>query len=477
MHRPFLLVLAVGSLAWADVQLNGVFSDHGILQRERPVPVWGTAAPGEAVTVAFAGQTVKTVADAKGRWSVDLAPLTASAEGRDLTVTGDRTAAPVVVHDVLVGEVWLCSGQSNMEWLLSRSTGGEEIIAAANNPLLRLGRIGHNAQKAPLATVPVTWTPVTPASAKWASAVPYLMGAALQRELGVPVGILNNAYGGTRIEGWLSAEVLRSGPWPQDDKVDVAAAMAGYDAHLAEKPVDKWPGNYCGPTMTWNGAVAPIAGFAIRGLAWYQGENNGSPGSGPRYQQLLMALAASYRAAWKQPDLPLVVVQLCTYKKPGGYAEIREAQAAFVAQDAHAALVVTIDQSAADGDVHYPEKREVGARAARAALGLAYGRPAEHQGPRFAKATFADGKATVSFTHLGGGLVAKDGDLRHVEVAGADGKFQPATAVIRGETLVASSPAVPAPTAVRYAYAQFPWPAANLFSTSGLPAEPFRSDR
>lgn len=477
MRFACLLVLLAAPLAWADVQLNGVFSDHGVLQRDRTVPVWGSATPGESVTVTFAGQTLKTVADAQGRWSVALAAMPASAEGRQLTVTGDKTAAPVVVRDLLVGEVWLCSGQSNMEWLLSRTVDGEAAIAAANNPLLRLGRIGHNAQKEPLATVPVTWSAVTPAVAKWASAVPYLMGAALQKELGVPVGILNNAYGGTRIENWLPAEVLKAGPWPQDDKVDVPAAMARHDARLKEKPLDKWPGSFCGPTVNWNGHMAPIAGFAIRGLAWYQGENNGAVGAGPRYQQLLTAFAAHYRAAWKQPDLPLVIMQLCTYQKPGGYAELREAQAGFVAQDPHAALVVTLDQGAQDGDVHYPEKREVAARAARAALGLAHGRPGEYQGPRFAKATFANGKATVSFTMTAGSLVAKDGDVRHVEVAGADGRFQPATAVIQGETLVASSPAVPQPTAVRYAYSQFPWPPPNLFGGVGLPVEPFRSDR
>jgi sialate O-acetylesterase len=504
MKLPFrslriIALLGMFSTAFAEVKLNGIFSDNLVLQRELPAPVWGSAAPGETVTLAFAGQKKSAVADAAGKWRVVLDPLTASAENRVITVTGDKTSAPVVVKNVLVGEVWHCGGQSNMEWGIARSTDKESIIAASANPLLRMGRMDHHSELSPLATQPVKWNEASPATVKWYSAVPYLFGAGLQKELGVPVGIINSAYGGTRIECWLDADTLKNGPWPQDDFVNVAAAKADYDAkvakhqpamdaYLAEKakaraekrpdpaPVEGWPGEFRGPTVLWNGEIAPIAGYAMRGMVWNQGENNSQPGTGPRYLQLLTALARSYRAAWGQGDFPLIVMQLCTYKKPGGYAEYREAQLKFTQADRNSALIVTLDQSAPDGDVHYPDKREVSDRTVRAALGLVYQRPGEYSGPIFDAVKFNGREAVVSFKHLGGGLVAKDGQLRHFELAGADKKFVPADARIAGDTVVVSAASVAAPAFVRYAFSQFPWPPANLFNKVGLPASSFRSD-
>jgi sialate O-acetylesterase len=497
-----IFVMGLAAPLTAEVKLNGVFGSGMVLQQKMSVPVWGTAAAGEKVTVEFAGQKKSATAGADGRWKVVLEPLTASSENRDFTVRGDGTAAPVVLNNVLVGEVWLCGGQSNMEWGVARSTDSEAIIAAGENPLLRMGRINHSdlphGSPTPLDSFPVNWTAASPKTVKLYSAVPYLFGSGLQKALGVPVGIINNSYGGTRIESWLSAEVLKSGPWAQDKFADPVQARAEYDArkaklqpqydrYLEEKAkaaaekrpeppaVDGWPGNYRGPVVLWNGLLAPIRGFAMRGLVWNQGENNGSD-DGDRYLQLLKALAKSYRSDWGQSDFPVIVMQLCTYKKPGGYAYIREAQMKFVQEDKNAALVVSLDQSAPDGDVHFPEKREVSARTVRAAMGLAYGSKDEFSGPIFDSVKFDGSRAIVSFTHLGGGLVAKDGALRHFEIAGADKKFVPAEAKIEGDTVVVSSPAVAQPAAVRYGFTQLPWPPVNLFSKAGLPASQFRSD-
>ncbi len=499
--RSFCLVALLGvySTAFAEVKLNGIFADNLVLQRELPASVWGMAEPGETVTLEFAGQKKTTVASPSGKWRIVLAPLTASAENRVITVSGNRTAQPVLVRNVLVGEVWHCAGQSNMEWGIGRSTDKESIIAASDNPLLRMGRMDHHSEMSPLATQPVKWTAASPQTVRWYSAVPYLFGAGLQKELGVPVGIINSSYGGTRIECWLDADTLKNGPWPQDQYTDVVRQKADYegkvakmqpamDAYLAEKAkaraekrpdppaLEGWPGEFRGPTVLWNGEIAPIAGYAIRGMVWNQGENNSQPGTGPRYLQLLTALARSYRTAWGEGDFPLIVMQLCTYKKPGGYAEYREAQLKFTQADHNSALVVTLDQSAPDGDVHYPDKRVVSTRTVRAALGLAYGHPGEYSGPIFDSVKFNGREAVVSFTHLGGGLVAKDGPLRHFEIAGADKKFVAADARIEGDIVVVSSASVTAPAFVRYAFTQFPWPPANLFNQAGLPASSFRTD-
>ena len=483
----------------ADLALNGAFADHMVLQRQMPVRIWGTARNGEKVTVQFAGQTKDAVADGVGRWEVRLEPMEASTEGRDLVVTGTEGYLPTRIQDVLVGEVWMCGGQSNMEWPIRRSTEKEKILAGADQPLLRMGRMDHHREEAPVTSQPVAWSVSSPKMAESYSALPFLFGSALQKKLGVPVGILNTSYGGTRIEAWLSAETLKEGPWAQDKDTVMSLAkeqyakkkaelQPAYDRYLGEKskalaegkpepkPVDGWPGDFRGPTVLWNGEIAPIAGFTVRGFAWYQGESNAQNGAGSRYLQLLQALARSYRQAWSQPDLPMLILQLCTYKKPFGYSEIREAQARFVEEDSRAALVVTIDQGAPDGDVHPPDKREVATRLLRAALGLAYKEKGVFQSPTFRGAKPENNRMLVEFHNTGGGLTSHEGEPLHLELAGEDRRFFPATGKIEGERLIVTSTEVPRPVAVRYAFRNFPQPPPNLFGSSGLPVSPFRSD-
>lgn len=503
MNLRFLpLALLVGAFpaARAEVRLPALFSDHMVLQRDAPVPVWGRADAGEGVVVEFAGQSKRGTADEAGKWLVKLDALAASAEPRVLTVRGKNTRT---ISDVLVGEVWLCGGQSNMEWSLEKSTGGPEAMASANNSLLRLARVEHNCQLTPQTDAPVTWQAANPASTKSYSAIAYWFGERLRKELGVPVGLINNSYGGTVIQSWLPLETLRRGPWPQDKSTDIALAKAEYDRRIAEKQPEMdrylaekaaaqkdrrpaptmfagWPGDFRGPGVLWNGEVAPLLPFRIRGVAWYQGESNAYVGgAATHYRELLLALIHDWRAGFAQPDLPFLIFQIARNRQPqtdpnehSGIAELQEAQLKAALATPHTALIVTTDLG--ESNVHYPNKAPAADRAVKAALALAYGRDVKHAGPVLREAKFAGGNATLSFDHADGGLVAGDGALQGFVIAGADQKFVFAEARIDGDKIIVSSPRVPAPAAVRYGWADLP--PVNLFNGEGLPASPFRTD-
>ncbi len=490
-------------LASAEVQLNPIFADEAVLQQGVAVPVWGTAAPGEIVTVDFAGQKQTATAAADGSWQVKLTPLTISAENRVMTVTGSQTATPLTVKNLLVGEVWLCSGQSNMEWALGRSTGGPEAVAASANPLYRLCTISHNTQMSPVTTEPAHWVVSGDASTKFFSAVGWWFGSKLQKELGEPVGIINDSFGGTQIQCWLPLETLKKGPWPQDKSTDIGLAKDDYDARKAKmQPVmdkflaDKadaiknkttpptfpvgWPGDFRGPSTLWNGMVAPILKFPVRGVVWYQGESNAYVRVADTYRQLLPALISDWRTGFGQPELPFVICQIAPNRKLqvdpnelSGIAVIQEAEFKTVQVTPHTGLVVTMDLG--ETNVHYLRKEPAGERVMKVALALAYGRNgADAFSPVYQSLDLTGGKAVIHFTQGGGGLVAQGGPLAGFVIAGADKKFVFADASIAGDTVVVSSPQVPNPVAVRYGWADFP--KVNFFGKNGLPASPFRTD-
>ena len=445
-----LLLGSLAALQAADLKLSSLFADHMVLQRDAVVRVWGSAAPGERVTLEFAGQKKTATADAGGKWRVNLDPMKASAEPRQLRVND------LVIQDVLVGEVWLCSGQSNMEWALGRSTGGPEALACSSNPLLRLCTIPHNGQTTPQDDVAAKWVISGHNSTRFFSAIAWWFGSKLQKELGVPVGIINDSYGGTSIQGWMSGESLAKGPWPAGGSSDLR-----------------------GPGKLWNGMVVPLLPFRVRGVAWYQGESNAYPGVADPYGALLPALITEWRAGFAQPRLPFLIFQISAYRQPqtdpnevSGMAQLREAQLKTVQSTPDTALVVTLDLG--EPDVHYLNKEPAADRALKAALALAYGRHLEASGPIFKSLKVKGGQAILRFDHLGGGLIAKDGPLTGCVLAGADRKFVFADARIEGDRVVVSSPQVPKPVAVRYGWANLP--KANLFSREGLPASPFRSD-
>lgn len=496
----FFLLVGFAGAAYAEVKLNSIFGDGMVLQRELPISVWGTANPGEQVMVQFAGQHLSGAADTAGKWLIILRPLPASAEPRELIVT--TANSKIKISGVLVGEVWLCSGQSNMEWALGRCTGGPEAVTNSANPQLRLCTIPHNSAMTPQDEVATKWVVSGPGSTKFFSAIAWWFGSKLQKELGVPVGIINDSYGGTQIQDWMAAETLRKGPWPHDKSTDIALAKADHDQrkarfqpamdkYLAEKaaaiknktPVPElpagWPGDFRGPSVLWNGMVAPLLKLSLRGVLWYQGESNAYLGVGDTYASLLPAMIAGWRAGFAQPDLPFLIFQISAYRKPqtdpneaSGMAELREAQLKTALTMPHSALVVTMDLG--ETNVHYLNKEPAGERGLNAALGLAYGRQLEFTSPTYRSWEIKGDQALVHFAHAAGGLAAKGNPLSGFVIAGEDHKFVFADARIEGETVIVSSPQVSKPVAVRYGWADFP--KVNLFSKARLPASPFRTD-
>jgi sialate O-acetylesterase len=491
------LFLAVSPLG-AAVKLPGVFQDHMVLQRQMPVVVWGWADPAEKVSVEFAGCKAEVTADASGSWKAELPPLEASAEGRPLTVKGSNI---LTVNDVLVGEVWLCSGQSNMEWALGKSDGGTNACAATN-ALLRLCTIPHNGQADPSPDVTAKWVISGDPSMKAFSAIGWWFGDKLQRELNVPVAILNDSYGGTPIQAWMPIETLRSGPWPRNDRWNnpeiaraeydkkKAAMQPAYDKYLADKasaiqshqpapePPKGWPGDYRGPSVLWNGMIHPLLPFRFRGVCWYQGENNAYVGIANTYGLLLPVLIAEWRRAFGQPELPFFVFQLARNRKPqtdpneaSGIAPVQEAQLQTVAKTPHTALIVTEDLG--EENVHYLRKEPAAARAAALALAKVYGRGGEVECPVFGSLAIKDGVCAVTIAH-GQGLSSGGVPPKAFTIAGEDRKFFYAGAVIEGETVKVSSPQVPMPVAVRYAWADMP--DVNVVNGRGLPLAPFRTD-
>lgn len=444
MNRRFLvLIVALGFLtpcvAQAEVTFPAVFSDHMVLQADMPAPVFGSAAPGEPITVEFAGQKKTGAADKDGKWLVRLDPVKLGGPF-ELRVSGTNTR---VVKDVLVGEVWLASGQSNMRFPLSQASDGKEDAARAACPQIRYLRVGG------------TWQECSPKAAPGFSAVAFHFAAALHHERKVPVGIIENAVNGAVGQNFMSPAAFQADP-------ELAAMVR---KHTKET------------SALWDRLLVPIIPYGIRGALWYQGEGNRD--FPVTYRRLLPALIADWRKHWGQGDFPFLIVQLANYqeRKPepweGKDCALREAQLKAARAVPKTALVVTIDLGEAK-DVHYPNKKPVGQRLALAARAIAYGEKIEYSDPVFESAKFEGGRALVSFTHVGGGLVVKGDRLTGFLLCGPDKKFVRAEARIEGERVVVFSDQVPKPVAVRYGWERNP--DCNLCNREGLPASPFRSD-
>jgi len=492
--------------ARAEVKLASPFTSHMVLQRDMKVPVWGTAEAGEDVTVEFAGQKVSAIADADGKWRVDLNPMDASAESRDFTVTGSKTVRPITLGDVLVGEVWLGSGQSNMVFPVSKSRGApygllneEQEIADANYPLIRMftGRDTKNYE--PQAGVTSEgWLVCSTNTVPGFSAVGYLFARDLQKELNVPVGIITEASGASCAEAWISREALADNPNLKFmlDSIDenekyfrAAPADRPAVAPLHPTPINKpraagGRGSGGDPardqhfaTVLFNGMINPVIPYAIRGVLWYQGESIcwGTRGLN-LYGDVQRALIKDWRGRWGEGDFPFYLVQLPGQQNISNNPRIREEQASVLSVP-NTAMAVTIDTGEAK-NVHPKNKEPLGDRLTRIALANTYGRKIEYYGPMYEAMKVEGGAIRVSFTHLGGGLTAKGDLLKGFQIAGADQKFVDADAKIDGDTLVISSAQVTAPVAVRYAWDDYPeGMGCNLYNAAGLPAAPFRSDK
>jgi sialate O-acetylesterase len=452
------LLLAVG-MAWpaaAEVKPHALFSDHMVLQQGIKVPVWGTASDGEEVTVKLGGQT-KTATAKDGKWQVTLEPLKPG-QPQTLSISGQNR---VEIKDVLVGEVWIASGQSNMQWSVAQSADAQATIAAADYPQIRLFTVPRQAAAEPQSDVNAKWAVCSPETIPGFSAVAYFFGKALQKQLNVPIGLISTNVGGTPAEAWTSRQGLLS-----------QESLQGF----VGSPAD--PKNKNGATGLYNAMIHPLVPYAIRGAIWYQGESNA-----PRayqYRTLFPAMIADWRRVWGQGDFPFLFVQLAPFKAivdqpaESDWAELREAQL-YTAQTVPNTAMAVITDVGAEKDIHPKQKEPVGQRLALAARALAYGeKDLVYSGPEFAKAEAKDGKMLLSFKHVGSGLVAKNGELRGFAIAGQDRKFVNADAKIEGNKVVVSSPDVKQPVAVRYSWANFPL--GNLWNKEGLPATPFRTD-
>ncbi len=509
------VVLASGSL-WADVKPNPLFTDGAVLQRGQAVPVWGTARDGEKITVVLGDQKVTTTA-ANGKWSVSLKPLK---EGGPLTLTltGDNT---VTVNNLLVGEVWICSGQSNMDFRFAGTATAAEETPKADFPKIRMFTVDKVPSLTPVAERGGSWVECSPQTVSKFSAVGYFFARELYQKLGVPIGMIHTSWGGTPAQAWTSLEGFGNDPELKDylasakqalasQPADIQAKLAEYNAakktwdesvgNAYQQTLNEWktasakakqdgtpmppkpapaspapnappnPGSSPNfPTTLYNGMIAPLVPYAIKGAIWYQGESNA--GQAKQYRTLFPAMIADWRAKWKQGDFPFYFVQIAPFNNQP--PEIREAQFLTLAKSKHTAMAVTTDVGNAT-NIHPTQKEPVGQRLAYAARALAYGEKIEYSGPLYSGMKAEGDKIAVSFTHVGGGLVAKDGELKGFTIAGEDKKFVPAKAEIKGDKIVVSGEGVTKPTAVRYGWANVP--EVNLFNKEGIPASPFRTD-
>ncbi len=499
-HLTCLLALLLASVHSEDLRLGSPFSDHMILQRDKPVALWGWAEPGETVTVSFAGQSKSATAGGDGKWSLKLDALLASAEPSVLIATGNE-GRTVEVKDVLVGEVWLGSGQSNMAMTVARCDHFDVERVAATLPLIRhYGESSGPAEK-PQPEGKGAWHICTPETVGGFSATLYFFGREIHREVGVPVGLINTSVGGTPIESWVAAEVQSSDPETKATydtrldayvKFDPATAGALHQKQLAtwEKASAKAKADGTpfvvpppkdplamrklkgGPSGLFNGKVINLVPYTLRGMLWYQGEGNASnPGL---YHKQLTQLVTSWRALW-QEEVPFAWVQLPNYTAPGeGWPRVRESMLKTLALP-NTGMAITIDLGDAK-DIHPKNKQDVGKRLAFWALGTVYGKnvPAI-SGPLPTGPTINGNTITVSFKHTNGGLKSLNGGpLTGFQIAAADQQWKPAEAKIAGETVIVSSPEVVQPVAVRYAWRD--WPDYSLANGAGLPASPFRTD-
>lgn len=503
----------------AEVKPNSLFSDGAVLQRDQKIPVWGTARDGEKVTVEFQGQKATTTA-ADGKWSVRLDPLKAGGPFA-MTLTGDNA---VTVNNLLVGEVWLASGQSNMNLTLAQLPTLAEESQKANYPQIRTFKVKVVVSATPLAEATGNWVACSPDTAKDFSAVGYYFARVIHHKFGVPVGLIHSALGATPAQAWTSEEGLKSDPMLDEYVQNIKkrtenfeAATAAYPAALAKHEADtktwnetvgkahkeklaEWEaatavakqnnqplpprprpslptpkapeppeGVSTDPAVLFNGMIAPLIPYGIKGVIWYQGESNS--GRSKEYLTLFPAMIADWRGRWGQGDFPFLYVQVAPW---GGMPpEIREAQFLTLGKVKNSAMTVTTDVGDAK-DIHPRIKEPVGQRLALAARALAYGEAIEYSGPLYDSMKVDSGKIILQFKHIGGGLVAKDGPLKGFTIAGADKKFVPAKAEIQGDTIVVSADGITEPIAARYGWANVP--DVNLYNKEGLPASPFRTD-
>jgi sialate O-acetylesterase len=492
--------------ARAEVKLPSLFSEKMVLQAGAKDPVWGMAAPNEKVTVTLGSARANTTADASGRWKAEIGPLEPGGPF-EMRVAGSNT---IVIHNVLVGQVWVCSGQSNMEFNVARANNGwesgvygaKEVVASANYPMVRMFTVVKTVAGKPQTEVAGQWEATSPETVAHFSAVGYFFGLNLQKSLHEPIGLIHTSWGGTPAESWTTHATLKSNPafadilerWQKEYQA-YPEAMEQYGAALrdweqaskqaeeAGKPMPPAPrlppdprNSPWRPSSLYNAMIAPLIPYRIEGAIWYQGESNANRAA--QYSKLFPAMIEDWRHMWGEGDFPFLFVQLAGYQNvhpPYDWPLLREAQLKTLSLP-NTAMAVAIDIGN-PADIHPRNKQEVGRRLALAAQAVAYNQKLAYSGPLYSSMEVEGNKIRLHFTHLGGGLVAGGTAPEHLEgfeIAGADHKFVGASARIEGDTIVVESGSVEQPLAVRYGWQSYP--ICNLYNQAGLPASPFRTD-
>ncbi|MCL6501951.1 MAG: sialate O-acetylesterase [Pirellulales bacterium] len=457
-----VLALLGPAVLRADVQLHPLFTDGAVLQQGMPLKVWGQADDGEEVAVSIAGQEAKATARG-GQFQVVLPPLKAGGP-YEMVVQGKNT---ITVRNVLVGEVWIASGQSNMQWSVAQSEEPEKVAAASANSRIRLFTVSRRATAEPQESVPVRpdqqegmWLECGPDTVMKFSAVAYHFGKSLCAALDVPIGLISTNYGGTPAEAWTSRQTLEGHP--------------GLKADFGGIPATEKPNS---PGGLYNAMVHPLLGYGIRGAIWYQGESNA--GRAYQYRTLFPAMIEDWRNHWGQGDFPFLLVQLAPFTAikpdPGesDWAELREAQLLATKLLKNVGMAVITDLGD-EKDIHPKPKGPVGERLALCARAIAYGEDIVYSGPLYRSMERRGNRIVLSFDHVDGGLEARGGELKGFTICGEDRKFVNAYAEIKGDTIEVYSPEVPEPVAVRFGWANYP--VVNLYNKAGLPASPFRTD-
>lgn len=501
-YLAVVLMVVVASSAQAAITLPSLFADHMVLQRNKLIPVWGWAEPGEQVVVKMEGQEGIATADADGRWKVCIGPMVA---GGPYTMTLTAKSGTVTIADVAVGEVWICSGQSNMQWDVQNSMDFDKEKHVASYPNLRMFTVERVSMETPQTKCNGAWAVCSTETVGAFSAVGYFFARKLHQDLGVPVGMINTSWGGTPAESWTTMESLKANPlyadllqrW--DEKMaNYPTAKAQYDQDLAAWEAEKKvaedqkteftkprPGAPMDPAHPWrpaglfNGMIAPLAPYAIQGAIWYQGESNADRAY--QYRELFPRMIQDWRAAWGQGDFSFYFVQLANFmeRKPepgdSGWAELREAQTRTLSLP-NTGMAVTIDIGDAK-DIHPRNKQEVGKRLALIALNRDYGKDVNRSGPIYATMarTSLGKKVILRFTENTLGMATRGKNKpTGFSIAGADRKFVWARVKVRRHKVTVWHPDIKDPVAVRYAWADNP--DCNLIDRAGLPASPFRTD-
>ena len=495
-----ILLFVNAGAAWADVKLPAVISDNMVLQQGRKLSIWGWAQPGEEVMVGVSWHSMKwaVVADKDGKWMFKILPPKTGGP-YEMTISGKNT---IKLKNIMVGEVWVCSGQSNMQMTVQSSNNPEQEIAAADYPNIRLFTVARKVATEPQSDCDGSWTLCSPATVPGFSAVAYYFGRELHKKLDVPIGLIHTSWGGTPAEAWTKREAL-------EKVADAAPILERYDDVMARYPkamtehkqkVNDWkkaaekaraegkkvpraprapfgPEHHHSPAGLYNAMIAPLVPYNIGGAIWYQGESNASRAY--QYRKLFPAMIRNWRSDWGLGDFPFLFVQLANFKavKPqpaeSDWAELREAQLMTLALP-KTGMAVIIDIGEAN-NIHPKNKQDVGRRLALWALSRNYGKKLVYSGPIYKSMRVMGNKIILDFKHIGGGLVAGgDEPLKGFAIAGMDREFVWADAKINGDSIVVSSDKVTAPIAVRYAWADNP--VCNLSNKEVLPASPFRTD-